>query len=66
MTVLIFIAALEREALSAILARRREGAFISGLQMDERLSEMIAAKRRSFGVRPGCPENERGAGKRVE
>lgn len=41
---------LDSKALREVLTRRREGSFIGGSHMDERLSEMIAAKRRAHGV----------------
>ena len=41
---------LEREALREVLARRRSGGFVSGAQMDGRIADMIAAKRRAHGL----------------
>ena len=43
---------LEREALREVLARRREGKFVGGAQMDGRLVDTIAAKRRAYGLPP--------------
>ena len=40
----------ERAALRELLARRREGEFVSAEGMDRRLSRVIAAKRRSSGL----------------
>lgn len=42
--------AVETAALRALLARRREGAFVSGAEMDARVDAMIAAKRRAHGL----------------
>ena len=39
-------------ALRELLSRRREGAFVSGECMDERLAEMIDNKRRTHGIPP--------------
>ena len=41
---------LETRALRELLSRRRQGAFVSGKRMDERLVELIADKRRVHGV----------------
>ena len=41
---------LERIALREVLARRRQGEFVSAERMDRRLAEVIAAKRRSHGL----------------
>ena len=41
---------LERMALREVLARRREGEFVTAKRMDRRLAEMIGAKRRSQGL----------------
>lgn len=41
---------LERMALRDVLARRREGEFVTAKRMDRRLAEMIGAKRRSHGL----------------
>ena len=35
-----------------LLSRRREGAFVSGECMDERLAEMLDNKRRTHGIPP--------------
>lgn len=40
---------LERTALRDVLARRREGDFVTAKRMDRRLADMVAAKRRSHG-----------------
>ncbi len=40
---------LERTALREVLARRREGEFVTAKRMDRRLADMVAAKRRSHG-----------------
>ena len=40
---------LERTALRDVLARRREGEFVTAKRMDRRLADMVAAKRRSHG-----------------
>ena len=39
-------------ALRELLSRRREGAFVSGERLDERLAEMIGNKRRTHGIPP--------------
>ena len=41
---------LERRALYEVLSRRRSGEFIGAEEMDERLSRMLAEKRRTHGV----------------
>ena len=41
---------LERIALREVLARRRQGEFVTAERMDRRLAEAIAAKRRSHGL----------------
>ena len=41
---------LEREALREVLARRREGKFVSAARMGGQLAELIAAKRRAHGL----------------
>ena len=41
---------LERRALYEILSRRRSGEFVGAEEMDERLSKMLADKRRTHGV----------------
>ncbi len=41
---------LESAALRALLSRRREGEFVEAERMDERLSRMIAGKRRAHDV----------------
>lgn len=41
---------LETAALRALLSRRREGEFVDAAGMDERLSRMIAGKRRAHDV----------------
>ena len=41
---------LERRALYEILSRRRSGEFVGAEEMDERLSKMLADKRRIHGV----------------
>ncbi len=41
---------LERRALYEILSRRRSGEFVGADEMDERLSRMLAEKRRVHGV----------------
>ena len=40
----------ETAALRALLSHRREGEFVSGKQMDARLAELIAEKRRAHGI----------------
>ena len=40
---------LERTALREVLARRREREFVTAEQMDRRLADVVAAKRRSHG-----------------
>jgi antitoxin ParD1/3/4 len=40
----------EVEALRELLLRRRAGPFISAAEMDERLEQMIEAKRRAHGL----------------
>ncbi len=40
----------EAQALKALLTYRREGAFVSGEQMDARIAEMAAAARRAHGL----------------
>ncbi|MDD9992722.1 MAG: type II toxin-antitoxin system ParD family antitoxin [Rhodospirillales bacterium] len=40
----------ETAALRALLAHRREGAFVSAEEMDARLKAMIADKRRAHGL----------------
>ena len=42
--------AVDTAALRALLARRREGPFVSGAEMDARLDARIAAKRRAHGL----------------
>ena len=39
----------ETAALRALLSRRRDGKFVDAERMDERLSRMIAEKRRAHG-----------------
>lgn len=39
-------------ALREVLARRREGSFVTAKRMDLRLAEVIAEKRRSHGLPP--------------
>ena len=41
---------LERRALYEVLSRRRTGEFVGAEEMDDRLSRMIAEKRRTHGV----------------
>ena len=41
---------LERRALYEILSRRRSGEFVGAEEMDERLTRMLADKRRAHGV----------------
>ena len=41
---------LERRALYEVLSRRRSGEFVGAEEMDERLSRMLADKRRTHGV----------------
>ena len=41
---------LERTALRKVLARRREGEFVTAERMDRRLADVIAAKRRAHGL----------------
>ena len=41
---------LETAALRELLSRRREGAFVSAKDMDVRLAEMVAGKRRVHGL----------------
>ena len=41
---------LERRALHEVMSRRRAGRFIGAEEMDERLSRIIAGKRRDHGV----------------
>ncbi len=41
---------LERRALYELLSRRRSGEFVGAEEMDERLSRMLADKRRTHGV----------------
>ena len=41
---------LERRALYEVLSRRRTGEFVGAEEMDDRLSRMIAEKRRAHGV----------------
>lgn len=41
---------LERRALHEVMSRRRAGRFIGAEEMDDRLSRIIAAKRRGHGV----------------
>ncbi len=41
---------LERRALYEVLSRRRAGEFVGAEKMDDRLSRMIAEKRRTHGV----------------
>ena len=43
---------LERRALQRVLSRRQDGEFVSGDEMDERLSRMIADKRSAHQVSP--------------
>ena len=40
----------EVSALRELLSRRRNGEFLTGQRMDERLASMIAAKRRAHGI----------------
>ena len=40
----------EVSALRELLSRRRNGEFVTGQRMDERLTSMIAAKRRAHGI----------------
>ena len=41
---------LETAALRELLSRRRKGAFVDAEQLDERLAEMVAEKRRVHGL----------------
>ncbi len=41
---------LERRALYEVLSRRRAGEFVGAEEMDDRLSRMLAEKRRAPGV----------------
>ena len=41
---------LERRALYEVLSRRRTGEFVGAEEMDDRLSRMLAEKRRAHGV----------------
>ena len=41
---------LERKALHEVMSRRRSGRFIGAEEMDDRLSRIIAGKRRDHGV----------------
>ncbi len=41
---------LERRALYEVLSRRRAGEFVGAEEMDDRLSRMLAEKRRAHGV----------------
>ena len=41
---------LERQALYEVLSRRRAGEFVEAEEMDDRLSRMIAVKRRAHGI----------------
>ena len=41
---------LERRAFYEVLSRRRSGEFVGAEEMDERLSRMLADKRRTHGV----------------
>ncbi len=41
---------LERRALHEVMSRRRAGRFIGAEEMDDRLSRIIAGKRRDHGV----------------
>ena len=41
---------LERRALYEVLSRRRAGEFVGAEEMDNRLSRMLAEKRRAHGV----------------
>ena len=41
---------LERRALHEVMSRRRAGRFIEAEEMDDRLSRIIAGKRRDHGV----------------
>lgn len=41
---------LETAALRELLSRRRQGAFVSPERLDERLAQIIAAKRRAHGL----------------
>ena len=43
---------LDVAALRELLSQRREGAFVSGECMEERLAEMIRNKRRAYGLPP--------------
>lgn len=43
--------ALERAALTEVLAQRRSGAFVSGSKMDDRLARMLTRKRQAHAVR---------------
>lgn len=40
----------EVSALRELLSRRRNGEFLTGQRMDERLASMISAKRRRHGI----------------
>ena len=42
---------LERAALAKVLGSRRSGPFVSATKMDNRLSKMIARKRRAHAIR---------------
>jgi len=44
--------ALEREALREVLARRRAGRFLPAEEFDDRLADLIAARRRQHGLQP--------------
>ena len=41
---------LERRALHEVMSRRRAGRFVGAEEMDDRLSRIIAGKRRDHGV----------------
>ncbi len=43
--------ALERDALAAVMAQRRSGAFVSRSEMDARLMRMLDKKRQTHAVR---------------
>ena len=46
----IVVEDLERRALHEVMSRRRAGRFIGAEEMDDRLSRIIAGKRRDHGV----------------
>lgn len=43
--------ALERAALTEVLAQRRSGTFVSGSKMDDHLARMLTRKRKAHAVR---------------